>query len=65
MDLPAENTLRRLTAIYEWGANNGDRKKMADWVDRLKWNELTKNFYSPLKIIAAERGFGARREEIF
>jgi pimeloyl-ACP methyl ester carboxylesterase len=42
--------------FMKWGANTVIGKKMADEVDHLKWNELTKNFYSPLKIIAAEKG---------
>jgi pimeloyl-ACP methyl ester carboxylesterase len=42
--------------FMKWGANTIIGKKMADEVDRLKWDELTKNFYSPLKIISAENG---------
>lgn len=39
--------------VMNWGINFIIGKAMADEADTMKWNDLTKNFHVPLKIIAA------------
>ena len=53
--------VKKLNGYFmKWGANTVIGKKMADEVDALKWDELAKNFYCPLKLIAAGQGILVR-----
>jgi len=40
----------------KWGVSVIIGKAMADEADTLKWDNLTKNFHVPLKIISAGKG---------
>ncbi len=42
--------------MMNWGINIVIGKTMADEANTIKWNELTKNFHVPLKIIVAGKG---------
>ncbi|MEK7568650.1 MAG: alpha/beta fold hydrolase [Patescibacteria group bacterium] len=42
--------------IMNWGTNLIVGKAMADEANTINWNELTKNFHLPLRIIAAGKG---------
>lgn len=42
--------------VMNWGINLVIRKEMADEADTISWNNLTKSFHIPLKIITAGKG---------
>ncbi|MSR84989.1 alpha/beta hydrolase [Candidatus Uhrbacteria bacterium] len=62
---PGGRYIKALNGYFmRWGTNVIIGKEMAKEADRLVWKHLTKNFYVPLKIIAADKGVllpGARQ----